>query len=99
MRGVIAAVAVLVLVAVVVFAGGGGQTPPSSNPNPAKTGGSGGGDETLMPVKRVLECESPTTMNAKTPDGSKEVFSMHTISEGKEVTYLEIESNFIHTCG
>ena len=103
MKGIIAAVAIVVVVGVVVvFASSGkpptptvapvaatGSTPPAENAD--KT------DGPLLPVKRVLEAESPTTMDKMSKDGT-EVLHVKTVSEGAEVTYLEVDNGFIDRC-
>jgi hypothetical protein len=100
MRGALAAVGVLVVIgAIVLFSGGPSGTTPSNPKNvdnpPAKNN-----DErpaVLKPVRIVLECEEPATLEDKTKDGTQIIFKKEQ-NEGVPIAYLEIKSGFIDEC-
>ena len=53
----------------------------------------------VMPVKIVLECEDATTLEDRSTNGVM-VIEVHTASEGKPITYLEIPDEVIEKkCG
>src|SRR6185295_14267405 len=52
----------------------------------------------LKPVRVVLECEEPTTLDNMTKDGKTEVISKKEQNEGTRIGFLEIKSGFIEEC-
>ncbi len=104
MRGLIAGIAVLVVIGAVLVFGrsapvvvDGGPTP--GTPVVVKNDTSTATDAApVFPAKIVLECEEPTTIDAKTKDGKVEVLHIHEISDGTTVKYLEVDNGFIDRC-
>ena len=104
MRGLVAAIAVVIVVGVVVvFARS--EPPASVSPSDPGTGkapvvvkGGSASDAVLMPVKVVLECETPTTIESKNPKDGTEVLHINEISDGVKVRYLEVDNGFIDRC-
>lgn len=106
MRGVIAFAVIAVLVAGVIFMGRSDARPNDpTHPRPIET-------ETYLepvpthaakgpvfPVKIILECEEPTTLEDKTPDGKTAVIKVGQQSEGALVRFLEMPDEWIKVCG
>ncbi|MCY3018544.1 MAG: hypothetical protein NTW87_05875 [Planctomycetota bacterium] len=88
MRGVIALVIVVVLVLGVVMLGRTGVHSNSGNSAP------GGIGPVVYPVRTVLECEEPTTLEDKLPDGTL-IWLKKQQSEGTVIKYLESPDGWI----
>jgi len=97
MRGALAAIGVLVLVGGIIFFSGSGSPVKPTPPDPSKNSGNNPGPVVLKPVKIVLECEEPTTLQDKTKDGTV-IISKTTRNEGTPISFLEIKSGFIDEC-
>jgi len=105
MRGLIAAIIAIAVIGAVVLLGGSngsvttgtGNVPSKPTPDP-KVPSSEKDPVALTPVKVVLECEEPTTLDGKTDKG-QEIMKVGEVIEGQPVRYLEVASGFITTCG
>lgn len=105
MRGLIAAVGVIVVVGAVVVLGrsepakgsGPGTTTDVAQTGTGKAPATPSDPAVVFPVKIVLECEEPTTIDAKTKDG-QEVLHMREISDGATVKFMEVDNGFIDRC-
>lgn len=100
-RGIIALAVIVAAVVAVIALGGGhstnGQTQPVNKPDPARPKPPPG-PEIVVPEKFVLECEKPTKLEDKAPDGTL-VMRIGSAHMGKTIGYLEIPDGWIKTCG
>lgn len=102
-RGVITVAAIVVVVGGVILMGRsdatpGPQTPPSVTPNADPASNQGPKPEIVLPVKIVLECESPATFSNKTDNGTV-VMEIKEHSEGRPIKFIDIPEGWIKQCG
>ncbi|MCW8128874.1 MAG: hypothetical protein KIS92_00690 [Planctomycetota bacterium] len=109
-RGLIALAVIVALVVIVVALGSskssGDKPTPPATPNTPGTPATPGTPGTpsavtpavVTPVKIVIECEKPTKLEDKAPDGTV-VMRIASVHMGKAMGYLEIPDGWMHSCG
>lgn len=93
MRGLIAVTVVVILVLAVVLMGRSSARPAVEKPGATGTGPTQG-VTALFPVKIVLECEEPATLEDKLPDGTV-IWKQGQMTVGAVVKYLESPDGWI----
>lgn len=96
MRGLIALIVIVVLALCVVLMAKTSAKPGSALPPVGPTVTTG--VTAILPVKIVLECEEPATLDDKTPDG-KVILKVAQQSEGTVIRFLEMPPRWIKACG